>query len=70
MNLEKLAEALKIDVGILMSKQETKDQIYRLRQDGYNVYSAKDFIISEEIYKRITELVEKVEKRKWWQLKK
>ena len=58
LNLEKLAEALKIPTSFT---QEDRDRINNMRENGIGLYSARDELFAGKILKRITELVEKVE---------
>lgn len=58
LNLERLAEALKIPTSFT---QEDRDRINNMRENGIGLYSARDELFAGKILKRITELVEKVE---------
>lgn len=59
LNLERLAQALKLDTNF---SEEDRNKINEMRQQGIGIYSARDEIFAGKILKRITELVEKVEK--------
>ena len=59
LNLEKLAEALKVDATLT---QGDRNKILEMRNSGrYGIESAKDEIIARKILKRISELVEKID---------
>ena len=60
LNLEKLAEALKIPMSFTFTEEE-RNKFNSLRENGIGYDSARDEIFAGRILKRITELVEKVE---------
>lgn len=58
LNLERLAEALKIDTSF---SDEDRRRIADMRERGTGIYTAKDEIFAGKILKRINELVTKLE---------
>lgn len=59
LNLEKLAEALKLDITFT---EEDKKKCHEMRESGrYGFYSAREELIAGKILKRISELVEKID---------
>ena len=58
LNLERLAQALKLDTNF---SEEDRNKINEMRQQGIGLYSARDEIFAGKILKRINELVNKVE---------
>ena len=63
LNLEVLAEALKVPVGFT---DKDREDILEMRKKGMSVWSAKDEVLASKILVRIAELVEKVEKLDWY----
>lgn len=59
LNLEVLAEALKVPIGFT---DKDREDILEMRKKGMSVWSAKDEVLASKILVRIAELVEKVEK--------
>ena len=58
LNLERLAEALKIDTSF---SDEDRRRIKDMREQGTGLYTARDEIFAGKILKRINELVNKLE---------
>lgn len=58
LNLERLAEALKIDTSF---SDEDRRRIKDMREQGTGLYTARDEIFAGKILKRIEELVNKLE---------
>ena len=58
LNLERLAEVLKIDTSFT---EEDRHRIDDMRKMGTGLYTARDEIFAGKILKRIEELVNKVE---------
>ena len=58
LNLERLAEALKIDTSF---SDEDRRRINNMREQGTGLYTARDEIFAGKILKRIEELVNKLE---------
>lgn len=59
LNLERLAEALKLDITFT---EKDKKKYHEMRESGrYGFNSAREELIAGKILKRITELVEKID---------
>ena len=58
LNLERLAEALKIDTSF---SDEDRRRINNMREQGTGLYTARDEIFAGKILERINELVNKLE---------
>ena len=58
-NLEKLADALKVDITFT---DDDKEEIFLMRNEGLGLNTAMEEIFAKKILKKIAELVEKVEK--------